>query len=142
MAKPGQVVNVDEMSGHCVGFPASMMQRVGSPNINRFPHYHGDSMYILRAVRAGFPAYLLGSARVEHLGHIKSTVADFLVSCKSQSLLIKFNTLFWQKRSLYFLPTQFFYFLEKCGVVRGSWLFSKKIVRWSLEVLQPQWFQS
>lgn len=137
-AAPGQVVNVDEMSGHCVGFPASVIQRVGFPDANRFPHYHGDSMYVLQAVRAGFSAYLLGAARIEHRGKINSQVADFLAGCPSDRPLLKFRTLFWQKKSLYFLPTQFFYYLEKYGAGIGLGLFVGKIVWWSAQVFRSQ----
>ncbi len=137
-AEPGQVVAVDEMSGHCVGFSAGVVQRVGLPDASRFPHYHGDSMYVLRAVRSGFSAYLLGAARIEHRGRINSQVADFLGGCQSDRPLPKFKALFGQKKSFYFLPTQFFYYLEKYGTGVGLGLFVGKMIWWSAQVFRHE----
>jgi GT2 family glycosyltransferase len=128
-AQPGDLLPVDEMSGHCVYIPRAVMDAIGFPDANRFPHYHGDSSYILRATRAGFGAYLLGDAQVEHPGAIKARLEDFADFTKA-SPRQTFNQLFLNRRSLYYWPTQYFYNTEKYGYLRGSGLFLLKSVRW------------
>ena len=130
-AKPGEVVAVDEMSGHCVCIPRAVVDRIGLPNAEKFPHYHGDSMYILKASRSGFSAYILGDAQLEHAGVIKSSVSDFMDLTKSdQSIVQSFKTVFLHQKSFYFLPTQFFYYQEKYGFLVGTPLFFAKVLGW------------
>ncbi|WP_421659078.1 glycosyltransferase family 2 protein [Leptothermofonsia sp. ETS-13] len=138
-AKPGEVVPVDEMSGHCVCIPGAVINRIGFPDMRRFPHYHGDSMYILKATRSGFPAYIVGDARIDHKGIIKSNVQDFLSESKvGRSPITEFNTLFLSKKSFYYLPTQFFYYLEKYGAGKGIPIFLTKLIGWFIQFLQLQ----
>lgn len=54
MANAGEVVEVDGVSGWCVGIPASVFRQIGPPDAGKFPHYGGDSMYTYIATRAGF----------------------------------------------------------------------------------------
>lgn len=139
-AKPGEVVPVDEMSGHCVCIPGSVMNQIGFPDVKRFPHYHGDSMYILKATRSGFPAYIVGDARVDHRGMIKSKVRDFLEPSQGErSPMTAFKRLFLSKKSFYYLPTQFFYYLEKYGASKGIPIFLTKLIGWFIQFLQLVW---
>ena len=134
MARPGETVEVDEMSGHCICFSAHVIDNVGLPDTHRFPHYHGDSMYILRATRAGFLAFILGDAPIYHSGEIKSSLQDFLDLVKpTASLPQAFAQFFWNKKSLYYLPTQFFYNTEKYGFWQGIGLFSLKLIQWLIK---------
>ncbi|MBW4694495.1 MAG: glycosyltransferase family 2 protein [Lyngbya sp. HA4199-MV5] len=136
-AKPGETIEVDEMSGHCVATPIAVVEQIGLPDARRFPHYHGDSMYILKATRMGFPAYILGAARIDHDGVIKAQLEDFLGQPGSpRSWLEDFYTVFLNKKSFYFLPTQCFYYLQKYGAVAGSLIFSVKIGQWFMRFLQ------
>ncbi len=138
-AKPGEVVAVNEMSGHCVCIPGSVIAQVGFPDMKRFPHYHGDSMYILKATRSGFPAYIVGDARIDHKGIIKSKVQDFLNGSKvGRSPITEFKMLFLSKKSFYYLPTQFFYYLEKYGIGKGMSAFLTKLIWWCIQFLQLQ----
>ncbi|MBL1177943.1 MAG: glycosyltransferase family 2 protein [Pantanalinema sp. GBBB05] len=138
-AKPGEVVIVDEMSGHCVCIPNTIIQQIGLPNRQRFPHYHGDSMYILRATRSGATASILGDAQISHDGVIKAQIQDFLPSALEQrSLVSDFQTLFLSKKSFYFLPTQFFYYLEKYGIWQGIPMFFMKLLWWMSQLIHRQ----
>ena len=128
-AQPEELCPVDELSGHCVCIPRAVMESIGFPETHRFPHYHGDSSYTLRATRAGFSAYLLGNARVDHPGVIKARPEDF-VEFGKVSAIQAFQQLFLSKKSLYFLPTQFFYNTEKYGPLYGTALFCLKLGRW------------
>jgi GT2 family glycosyltransferase len=128
-AQPGDLVTVDEMSGHCVYIPRVVMDAIGFPNVKRFPHYHGDSSYSLRATRSGFSAYLLGDAQVLHPGLIKTKLEDFS-DFQSYPPQKTFNQIFMSKRSLYYWPTQYFYNTEKYGFLLGNILFLSKALRW------------
>lgn len=128
-AHPGDLVPVDEMSGHCVYIPRAVMDKIGLPNVRRFPHYHGDSSYSLRATRAGFSAYMLGDAQVIHPGTIKAKLEDF-ADFKFASPIKTFNQLFLSQKSLYYWPTQYFYNIEKYGQFKGTGLFFLKSLRW------------
>lgn len=134
MARPGEIVDVDEMSGHCVCFSTHIIQKIGLPDVHRFPHYHGDSMYILKATRAGFLAFILGDSRIYHEGKIKSKIQDFSDLVKPDSPLnYTFKQFFFNKKSLYYWPTQFFYNTEKYGFWQGAVLFSLKSIRWLIK---------
>lgn len=128
-AQPGDLVPVDEMSGHCVYIPRTVMDAIGFPNVRRFPHYHGDSSYSLRATRSGFSAYLLGDAQVIHPGMIKAKPEDF-ADFKAPHLIKTFRQIFLSQKSLYYWPAQYFYNIEKYGRFKGTGLFLLKSLRW------------
>lgn len=128
-ARPGEIIKVDEMSGHCVCVPRAVVNAIGFPDPTRFPHYHGDSSYILRATRAGFPAYILGDVKVNHLDKVKTLLKDF-IDIKDHSLKTSFEALFLSKKSLYFVPTQFHYNIFKYGPVLGVGIFLVKFIWW------------
>lgn len=131
---PGTLQPVDEMSGHCVAIPRCVVNAIGLPDKQHFPHYHGDTSYVLQATRAGFQAYLFGNAKIVHPEHIKSGLKDF-TDFESVSLKHSFKRLFLTQKSLYFVPTQFHYNAKKYGLVLGSGLFVLKsgwwLIRWS-----------
>ncbi|NJL84163.1 MAG: hypothetical protein HC890_16845 [Chloroflexaceae bacterium] len=134
-AHPGEVIAVDEMSGYCVCIPVAIVKRLGLPNYHRFPHYYRDCTYILRATRSGFSAYLIGDARIDHEGTIKSTIQDFLpTTANKPAILCRFRSVFFGRKSLFFLPTQFFYYLKKYTFFPGIFLFFIKLIGWSTQL--------
>ena len=142
-ATPGEVVFVDGMSGYCVGIPSSVFQKIGVPDAKRFPHYGGDGMYILKATRAGFKACILGDAKVTLPGVIDPVhnFSSYLYTSTTSNL----QSIFWNQKSPYYLPTQFFYHVEKHGVVIGMPLFLFKLSFWFSQWLQLQivaWFRN
>ncbi|BAY08412.1 glycosyltransferase family 2 protein [Calothrix sp. NIES-2098] len=132
-ANLGEVIEVDSMSGWCVGIPVSVFGKIGSPNAEKFPHYCGDDMYIFKATRSGFKAYLLGDLKtiligpVNEMGNFQKYFRPGLPA--KQTL----RSLFWNKKSPYRLPTKFFYFVERYGVFLGSLLFLLKLTTWFKE---------
>lgn len=134
-ARPGDLLPVDEMSGHCVYIPRAVMDAIGFPDARRFPHYHGDSSYILRATRAGFRAYLLGDAQVKHPGTIKAKLEDFADFTKALPRQT-FSQIFLSRRSLYYWPTQYFYNTEKYGYWWGGSLWLLKSARWLVKWIE------
>ena len=128
-ASPGELIPVDEMSGHCVCIPRIVIQTIGFPDTKHFPHYHGDSGYILRATHAGFRAYILGDAKVTHLEQIKSRLDNFS-DFKKSGFISSFEAIFLSQKSLYFLPTQYHYNVNKYGLFPGASLFALKLGWW------------
>jgi GT2 family glycosyltransferase len=137
-AKPGEVVPVNEMSGYCVGIPIKVIKAIGVPNQSRFPHYYGDCTYILKANRFGFPVYLLGNVRVSHQAS-KATIQDAVHKLKADHSIIQiFKAVFLSKKSPYFLRSQFFYSIEKYGLIQGFAIFSIKFNGWILKIIQAK----
>lgn len=54
----GQVVPCDLLSGNLVCIPRSVVDAIGYPDIQVTPHYGGDSLYLIRAQKAGFQLFV------------------------------------------------------------------------------------
>jgi GT2 family glycosyltransferase len=59
-AEPNQICPCDLLSGNIVCIPRAVIQKIGYPDIKRTPHYGGDSLYLLRAQKAGFEIFVDG----------------------------------------------------------------------------------
>jgi glycosyltransferase involved in cell wall biosynthesis len=53
-AESDQILTCDLLSGNIVCLPRSVIDQIGYPDLKQTPHYGGDSLYLLRAKRAGF----------------------------------------------------------------------------------------
>lgn len=129
-ANPGEIMFVDGMSGWCVGIPASVFRKIGPPDADKFPHYSGDDTYTLRATRSGFKACVIGDIKVTLVGPVHPKLnfrSHFQPGLTPAATL---QALFWSKKSPYRLPTKFFYFTERYGVILGLFLFLTKLVSW------------
>lgn len=62
-------IQVQGLSGFCVGIGVTAWRDLGPPDALRFPHYGGDTAYSLMAARRGFPVLLTGDAVVELADH-------------------------------------------------------------------------
>ena len=131
-ASPGEVIVVEGCSGYCVGVPATIVRRIGYPDVRRFPHYGGDGMYILKATRYGYNACILGSAKVMLIEEPEPT-HKFLNQAKTNP---DWKYLFWNKKSRYHMPSQFYYHMNKYGVWLGMPLFLIKLLIWLGKLMQ------
>jgi GT2 family glycosyltransferase len=59
---PGEIEPVEMINGNMVAVHRDVVARLGFPPGRRLPHYGGDSIYSLRAVRAGIPCEVHGDA--------------------------------------------------------------------------------
>jgi glycosyltransferase involved in cell wall biosynthesis len=59
-AEPKQIIPCDLLSGNIVCLPRTVIDRIGYPDLNRTPHYGGDSLYLIRAKKAGFEIFVDG----------------------------------------------------------------------------------
>ncbi len=128
-AQPGEIAEVQTLSGYCVGLPKQVYTTVGLPNAKRFPQYCGDDTYILKATRSGFKAYILGEAKVI-LANLVEPEHGFISYV--QTRFAKYPTLeniFLTKKSRYYLLSQFFYHIEKYGWI-GAVIFLGKSINW------------
>ncbi len=131
-ALENEVMDVDGLSGYCVGMSASVFKRIGAPDAKKFRQYAGDGIYTLQATRAGFRAYILGAAKVV-LVEEKDPIhnfSDYVQKAKTRSLKSIFRRIFWDYKSPYHLPTQFYYHTYKYGVLIGCSLFIVKLFSW------------
>lgn len=130
LANAGEVVEVDGVSGWCVGIPRAVFSKIGPPNAWKFPHYNGDSMYTLTATRAGFKAFILGDA-IALLVEAGASRGDLRSVFKPElSLMQSLKALFWDKKSPFRIPTQLFYQTTRYGPVLGFLLFLARIFSW------------
>lgn len=57
-ADKSQVLPCDLLSGNVVCLPRSVIDAIGYPDAQLTPHYGGDSLYLIRAKKAGFQLYV------------------------------------------------------------------------------------
>jgi len=127
-ALENEVVEVDGLSGYCVGISASIFKEIGAPDANKFRQYTGDGMYTLKATRAGFKAYILGKAKVNLVAEQDPihNFSHYVQKAKNRNL----KSIFWNYKSPYHLPTQFYYHTYKYGFLMGLPLFTAKLFSW------------
>lgn len=137
-ASAGETIEVEGTSGWCVGIPAGVVKDIGFPDAKKFPHYAGDSMYTLKATRAGFQARILGDA-IAILVDPGTSRDDLPTYFNPQQKLFKsWYWIFWHQKSPFRLPTQFFYQTRRYGLLRGIPLFSAKAALWLVKWGQLQ----
>lgn len=132
-ATQGEILEVNGLSGWCAAMPASVVERVGLPNIKRFPHYSGDDIYTLQVTKAGYRAYLLGDLAAVLYGpvHAKLALRDYFRPGLKPSKIL--TSIFWDKKSPYRLPTRFFVMTERYGWLTGLPLFFTKLLTWLVQ---------
>ena len=54
----GQVAQCDLLSGNIVCIPREVVEQIGYPDTCNTPHYGGDSLYLIRAQKAGFQLWV------------------------------------------------------------------------------------
>lgn len=138
MAQKGERVDVDGVSGWCVGIPAAVFKRIGPPDAGKFPHYAGDSMYTLKATRAGFKACILGDAIATLVEAGESRGSLLSVFNPDHTPIQSLESLFWNKKSPFRLPTQFFYHTARYGIILGTPLFLGRFLVWLGQWVQFQ----
>jgi len=144
VANPGEVIEVDSMSGWCAGIPSAVFRQIGAPDAHRFPHYCGDDMYVFRATQSGFKAYLLGDLKANLVGAVHENLGFQKYFRPGLNASQIFQSLFWNKKSPYRLKTKYFYLIERYGSLIGMGLFLTKLISWLGVWLRLQfalWFQ-
>ncbi|MDX1977516.1 MAG: glycosyltransferase family 2 protein [Pseudanabaenaceae cyanobacterium bins.68] len=131
-ASPDQIVEVDGLSGYCVGISARIFTQIGAPDPVRFRHYGGDGMYTLKATRAGFKVYLLGKAKATLIAETDPVhnFSNYLNQSIKQSKKPTLNLVFGSYKSPYHLITQFHIHTYKYGILIGIPLFIAKAISW------------
>ena len=137
-AKLGEVLEVDGMSGWCVGIPATVYKKIGAPDAKKFPHYSGDDIYTLQATKAGFKAYLIGDLQATLFGgvHENLEIQDYFKP--GLTPVDTFKALFINKKSPYRLATRFFVFIERYGRFIGILIFINRLFIWQIQWLRMQ----
>lgn len=139
-ASPNEVVFVDGLSGYCIGIPTSIVNKIGLPDADRFPHYFGDVMYVLKATQARFKVCILGSAKVILPG--KNNAIHSFPNYLLQMSSIKLSLIFWNKKSQYYLPAQFFYHTAKYNIFFGVPLFLGKTVWYLVQFIKLKYLKT
>ncbi|MEO0769364.1 MAG: glycosyltransferase family 2 protein, partial [Cyanobacteria bacterium J06649_4] len=138
---PGKATYVDTLSGWCVLIPGDVIATIGLPNMQRFPHYEADTVYLLQATKAGFKACVLGDAKAKIVGELgrKHPRRDFRnYFGPNLGAAQTLNDLFFSKKSPYRLHSQYFYHVARHGYLLGTPLFLIKAVTWLAEWVKRQ----
>ena len=59
-APENQIISCDLLSGNIVCLPRSIIDKIGYPDTKITPHYGGDSLYLIRAKKAGYSIFVDG----------------------------------------------------------------------------------
>lgn len=121
---------VDGVSGFCVWVSREIWSRTGLPDATRFPHYYGDTAYMLQARRAGCHAALLTSCRARLMHYVprSTNVRDFVARAPDRRA--SWPATFVSPRSPFRLATQFHYLRLRYGVWLGTALALARSARW------------
>ncbi len=78
---PGQTVPCDLLSGNLVCMPRAVVDAIGYPDVVASPHYGGDSLYLLRAQKAGFQLWVDSRYTVtNHAAESRLCPSDWLMA--------------------------------------------------------------
>lgn len=75
----GTVAPCDTFPGNFVAFPRRVIDRIGYPDAQSFPHVFSDADYGLLARRHGFPAHVLGDAQATGIDSANPQAASWLL---------------------------------------------------------------
>ena len=106
---PGEVETVELINGNIVAVHRDVVARIGFPPGRELPHYGGDSVYSLRATRAGIPCEVHGSARATNP---PNPYFDRFGTTKPAWLLLKEP---FRIGSILYWPTYWRFLREACG---------------------------
>ncbi|MBW4481197.1 MAG: glycosyltransferase family 2 protein [Tildeniella torsiva UHER 1998/13D] len=120
---PGQTLPCDMLSGNLVCMPRAVVDAIGYPNPQTGPHYGGDSLYLLRAQKAGFQLWVDSRYTVtNHAAESRLCPSDWLMTPGDPWQLVRlaFNPysglswrLWWRLNWLAFGPWGLVMFLKK-----------------------------
>ncbi len=134
-AKPGEKVRVDVLAGYLVAFSRAVVDTIGLPNMERFPHYAGDSDFTRRAHNVGFELWLDGDAQVALLSFQPyPTVAEYFWGPQGLPLTERMRRVFAQKRSRFRLGTQFHLDRLYRGPLLGTAAFGARLAMWAWQI--------
>jgi len=104
----GQILEVDAVNGNFVAFRADVVQDVGLPDFERFPHY-GDSPYTYKINKRGFKVLVVGSATADLEFEILRRLSPFWRVALSQKEISDWlNYYIFNIKSRYFWHAAFF----------------------------------
>lgn len=136
---------VDGVSGFCVWITREIWQRAGLPNATYFPHYYGDTAYMLAARQAGCAVLLLKEVTVTLVEYRQrpatpGAYASRLRAAGSPTSATWTET-FSSKRSPFRLATQFRYLSLRYGRVAGASLAVVRFISWQFSWLSAAAFR-
>lgn len=125
----GENVKVEGLSGYCVTFSRKVVERIGLPEADKFPHYQGDAAYTHSAHKAGFTLQICGEVEllVEDRYNPRSLKGylDLLSS-------INYEKVFLSKKSPYKISTKKNMLTLRYGKCLGLLLFCVISVKWHM----------
>ena len=127
------MLEVDGVSGFCLWVTREVWQAVGAPDAKSFPHYYGDTAYMLAAKRAGCRIILLRDVRVTLVDYREraATPGQYVLQKRASGQSKKlWDDTFSSKRSPFRLATMFAYLRLRYGAVTGTALAMVRFCAW------------
>ncbi len=124
------LAEADTLAGNLIVMPMEVMDSIGVPDANRWPHYGGDSSYTRQAHHAGFDLRIDGRCvhRVTDFEHDESFLAHY--RRKSGSAWQRVRQMFWAIPSRFRLESQWHLDVLYRGYVMGSVYFAGRLAYW------------
>ena len=113
----GKDVDVEMLSGYCVAFSRYVIERIGFPDAEKFPHYYGDNSYTLMAHQEGFRLTVCGDVTLMLTDFHSSSFAKFILIRRNTK---KFHTVFRAKKSPYLLKAMKNFMKLRYGPLMGG----------------------
>lgn len=85
-----EVIEVEFQGAHATMYPLSVLRVIGNVAFRELPHYHADGEYSYRAVRSGFPSYVVSSLAIYSDPHSTGLFNSFHTKYSWKDLLPSF----------------------------------------------------
>lgn len=126
----------DVLAGYQVAFSRKLVETIGFPDDQRWPHYAGDSSYTHTAHQRGFKVRIDSLSRIELPGFEPYLTVAQTFWHGDKSLGRRIHDCFIAKRSKYRLPTQWHLDVLYRGRLGASLIFTARLGLWTLQIIR------
>ena len=124
----GTVAACDAFPGNLVALPRKVVEQIGYPDAESFPHVFADADYGLRARRRGFQIHVLGDAQADGVDSANPRAASWLLDERPARQI--FQPLLQRTGSMH--PLTSWRFLTRCWGWRGALIWAGSYLRLAL----------
>lgn len=126
----------DVLAGYQVAFSRKLVQTIGFPDDQRWPHYAGDSSYTHAAHQHGFKVRIDSLSRIELPGFEPYLTVAQTFWHGDKSLGRRIHDCFIAKRSKYRLASQWHLDVLYRGRLGASLIFPARLGLWTLQIIR------
>ncbi len=128
----------DVLAGYQVAFHRDLVEAIGLPNAERWPHYGGDSSFTHTAHKAGFRLRVDYASKIELVeDRVIAPVEEAFWGSKG-TLIQKAEKTFFSKQSRYMLRSLWNLDIAFRGILGASVVFPGRLAWWVVKILQQR----